>query len=57
MEELFIPDQDHYEELKNKRGRKLVARKGVAISWEFAHQLGIVSTKHPPKEDEKRAAK
>jgi hypothetical protein len=39
-----------FEELKNKRGKKLVARKGVAIPWAFAHTLGLVKTIHPPKE-------
>jgi len=55
--ETYTVTEDVYEDLKSGRGRRLVARKGQVLPWGHAHVLGLVSTKHPPKEDEPKKAK
>ena len=54
----YTVTEDYAEPLSDGSGRtKVVFRAGTVIGWDTAHALGLVSTKHPPKEDAPPAIK
>ena len=53
----YTVTEDYYEPLIGGNRDKRIFAAGTVIGWDTAHALGLVTTKHPPKEDEKQSVK
>lgn len=53
--ETYTVTEDYYEDLTDSSGRKKVFSAGQKVAWDTAYAVGLVTTKHPPKVEEKAA--
>ena len=45
----YTPEQDVIEPYSDGSGNKVIVKAGTPIAWATAYELGLVSTKRPPK--------
>lgn len=51
---MYTLEKDYTEAYADGSGRtKVIFKAGQKIAWETAYALGMVTTKHPPKDDAK----
>lgn len=50
-EATFTPESDVLEPFSDGNGSKIIVKAGQPTAWATAYELGLVTTKHPPKDD------